>query len=107
MKEQALKERLKVIAKEKNTVFQDVWNQLLLERFLVRLADSEFSEQFIFKGGLLLSKYLEIGRETRDLDFLIDKLDTTSKHISLDISVIFRAFYKNDTLNYTKDGKDE
>lgn len=91
MKEQALKERLKVIAKEKNTVFQDVWNQLLLERFLVRLAQSEFSEQFIFKGGLLLSKYLEIGRETRDLDFLLDKLDVTSAHVNQAISDICRV----------------
>jgi predicted nucleotidyltransferase component of viral defense system len=91
MKEQALKERLKVIAKEKNTVFQAVWNQLLLERFLVRLAQSEFSEQFIFKGGLLLSKYLEIGRETRDLDFLIEKLDATSEHLSQAISEICRV----------------
>jgi predicted nucleotidyltransferase component of viral defense system len=88
VKEQALKERLKAIAKEKNTVFQDVWNQLLLERFLVRLAHSEYSEQFIFKGGLLLSRYLEIGRETRDLDFLMNKLDATSERVSQALSAI-------------------
>lgn len=77
-------------------------NQLLLERFLVRLAYSEFSEKFIFKGGLLLSKYLEIGRETRDLDFLIDKLEATSEHINQAISAICRTLYKTELIYKVK-----
>jgi predicted nucleotidyltransferase component of viral defense system len=88
MNEQALKERLKTIAKEKNTVFQDVWMQLLLERFLFRLAQSNYSEQFIFKGGLLLSKYLEIGRETKDLDFLLEKMEAQIDIVSRAINDI-------------------
>jgi predicted nucleotidyltransferase component of viral defense system len=49
---------------------------------------SEHSEQFIFKGGLLLSKYLTIGRGTRDLDFLLDNLDATSERVAQAISGI-------------------
>lgn len=61
---------------------------MLIERFLVRLAQSEHGEKFIFKGGLLLSNYLAIGRETRDLDFLLDKLDVTREHVTQAISDI-------------------
>lgn len=70
MNEQALKERLKTIAKLENKTFQEIWKQLLLERILVRLSESTFKQQFIFKGGLLLSHYIPIERETKDIDFL-------------------------------------
>ncbi len=37
MNENAIKERLKTIANEKGFTFNEVWKQLLLERFLARL----------------------------------------------------------------------
>jgi hypothetical protein len=55
MNEQALKERLKMVAREKNIPFNACWRQLLLERFLARLAGSAHSNKFIFKGGSLLA----------------------------------------------------
>ena len=58
MNEQALKEKLKYIAKEKNSFFNHIWKKLILERVLVRLSQSKYSEQFVFKGGLLLSHYV-------------------------------------------------
>ena len=42
MNETALKERLKVIAKDKGVSFNEVWKQLLLERFLARLSQSDY-----------------------------------------------------------------
>lgn len=75
MNEEALKYRLKSIAKEKEQTFNQVWKQFLLERFLARLANSEHQEKFIFKGGLLLANYISIGRETMDIDFLLTKLN--------------------------------
>jgi predicted nucleotidyltransferase component of viral defense system len=74
MNETALKDRLKVIAKEKGSTFNEVWKQFLLERFLARLSHSDHQEKFIFKGGLLLAQYLIIGRETTDADFLMTKM---------------------------------
>jgi predicted nucleotidyltransferase component of viral defense system len=74
MNEQSLKAKLKHIAKEKDVPFNDIWKNLLLERFLSRLSLSQHSDQFIFKGGLLLSFYVDLGRETRDIDFLLTKL---------------------------------
>jgi predicted nucleotidyltransferase component of viral defense system len=64
MNEQALKDRLRIIAKEKGILFNEVLKQLFLERFLARISSSQHHDKFIFKGGLLLAHYLEIGRET-------------------------------------------
>ncbi len=61
-------------ANDKGITFNEIWKQLLLERFLARLSHSIHHEQFIFKGDLLLSKYLVIGRETMDADFLMTKI---------------------------------
>lgn len=74
MNEQALKDRLKHIARNKKKSFQEVWKLLLLERLLVRLAHSKYQNKLIFKGGLLLSYYLVIVRETTDIDFLARQL---------------------------------
>jgi predicted nucleotidyltransferase component of viral defense system len=75
--EKSFKSKLRTIAKETNRDPSDLWQALALERFLVRLAKSKYREHFILKGGVLLSKYLEIGRETTDLDFLARKITNT------------------------------
>jgi hypothetical protein len=72
--EKSFKAKLRAIAKEKNRDPADLWQSLTLERFLVRLAKSAYSKHFVLKGGILLSKYIEIGRETTDLDFLAQKI---------------------------------
>ena len=75
MNEQALKDRLKHIAKEQNRSFQEVWKLFLLERFLVRISKSNYNNRLIFKGGLLLSYYMVIARETTDIDLLVRSLE--------------------------------
>ncbi len=77
--EQALKDRLQIIAKEKEIPFNACWKQLLLERFLARLARSSHVNKFIFKGGFLLSYMMKIGRETVDLDFLLTRMNAEVK----------------------------
>jgi predicted nucleotidyltransferase component of viral defense system len=81
MNEQALKERIKRISKEKNISFNECFKKLLLERFLARLSKSPYANKFIFKGGFLLSYMIKIGRETKDLDFLITRMEGTKKEI--------------------------
>lgn len=83
MNEQALKERIKFIAQSKDCTFQEVWKLLILERLLVRLAHSKYHNLFIFKGGLLLSYYLSIARETVDIDLLASKIKAISSNIEL------------------------
>lgn len=72
--EQALKDRLQTIAKEKGIPFNSCWKQLLLERFLARLGRSAYADKLIFKGGFLLAYMMKIGRETVDLDFLLTRM---------------------------------
>ena len=69
--EKSLKDRVRQIAKEQDRLFNDVWKNLVLERFLVRLSKSSYNKQLVFKGGMLLSQYIPIGRETVDLDFAL------------------------------------
>ena len=72
MNEQALKERIRYIANLEGRVFNQVWRSLILERLLVRLSLSPYKNQFIFKGGgSLLSHYIKLDRETKDVDFLL------------------------------------
>ncbi len=81
MNEQALKERIRHIANSDGRVFNQVWRSLTLERLLVRLSLSSYKKQFIFKGGLLLSHYITLGRETKDVDFLLQKSNTEINRI--------------------------
>lgn len=77
--EQALKDRLQTISKEKEIHFNACWKQLLLERFLARLSRSSHVDKFIFKGGFLLSFMMKIGRETVDLDFLLTRMNAETE----------------------------
>ncbi len=81
MNEQALKARLKTIALSESRTFNDVWRELILERMLIRISCSTQRNNFIFKGGLLLSHYLYIGRETKDADFLATRMNVTASNI--------------------------
>ena len=78
---QALKDQLRTIARERNSHFNACWKQLLLERFLARLAGSSHGDKFIFKGGFLLAYLMKIGRETTDLDFLITRIKAEEKEL--------------------------
>lgn len=102
MNEEALKYRLKSIAKEKEQTFNQVWKQFLLERFLARLANSEHQEKFIFKGGLLLANYISIGRETMDIDFLLTKLNAEESHVK-EIILNIISIDLNDAVLFTWD----
>lgn len=100
MNEAALKERLKVIAFEKNIALNKVWKQLLLERFLARLSSSLYQDKFIFKGGLLLAQYIAISRETIDIDFLMTKIKSEMKKIESIITEV-AAIDSADGFSYT------
>ena len=69
--EKSLRNRIKNIAIEKNISPISLWQNLVLERFLIRIAKSKYADSFVLKGGILLSKLIEIGRETKVLDFAV------------------------------------
>ncbi|NGX32431.1 MAG: hypothetical protein K1060chlam4_00475 [Candidatus Anoxychlamydiales bacterium] len=77
--QQSIKHRLKQVSKMKNQSPAELWQILVLERILVRLINSKYKDNFVLKGGLLLSKYIDLGRETRDLDFVVKNLKNETK----------------------------
>lgn len=89
--EQSLKDRVREIAKEQGRTFNDVWKTLVLERFLVRLSRSQYLNRLIFKGGMLLSKYLPLRRETVDLDFLAKGIRAEAAAIHEAISSVLQV----------------
>ncbi len=103
--EKSIKHKLRAIAREKNRDPADLWQTLMLERFLVRLAHTPYRNHFILKGAILLSKYVEIGRETRDLDFSarqisneLDKLKDIFEEIT---KLIFKMAFRLEKFRWT------
>ncbi len=69
--EQRLKAHLKTLGRETGITFNRLLKETFLQRFIVRVAVSTYRENLIFKGGLCLKQYLDLGRGTKDLDFLL------------------------------------
>lgn len=86
--EQPIKEKIKALAKERDVTFAELWRNLILERFLTRLAQSSYREKFVLKGGTLLARYIHLGRETQDLDFFIQKLSNTEESLRIVLQAI-------------------
>lgn len=91
--EKSFKAKLRNVAKETNRDPADLWQSLVLERFLVRLAQTKHRNHFVLKGGVLLAKYIPIGRETKDLDFLALKISNNIENLK----VIFAEIAAIDT----------
>lgn len=81
MSEQKVKDHLKKLSAETKLTFNQLLDTLFLERFLVRVGKSEYKGNLIFKGGMCLGQYLDLGRETRDIDFLLQKLDNNKDKV--------------------------
>ena len=72
---------------ERNTGLQhlEIYQRFMFERILERISKSNYNENFILKGGLLLSAMFGINnRSTRDMDISIKGIDV-SKEKLLDI----------------------
>lgn len=64
-----LKGTIRSMAVKKNLRAQEVLQMFLFERVLERLANSDYRDNFILKGGLLISSMIGIGeRTTMDMD---------------------------------------
>lgn len=88
----SIRARLQAIAKSENIAFQVLIYRYLHERFLYRLSQSEYKNNFFLKGGALLYAFEnEMTRPTKDVDFL-------GKDINNDLKDIKSAFQKISTL---------
>lgn len=87
--EQSVKDRLKDIARETGKDFNFVCIQYLQERFLARLAKSDFRDHFILKGALLFLAYnIPAVRPSKDIDFLGQQISNETDHIETAIREI-------------------
>ncbi len=79
---QAVKDKLKIIAKEKNMEFNTVMRFYMYDRFIDRLSRSEYKNNFILKGGFYLSTLFGIdNRSTMDIDTAILNADFADENI--------------------------
>ena len=86
---QSLKDKAKNFAHKNNLEVQQVLQNYMFERFLERLSKSEYKDNFILKGGFLLSSIMGI---ITGMDFSEDeilKLVQTIISIDLNDNVLF------------------
>lgn len=82
MNDMSLKTKIKNVASQKGIMAQTVLQNYLMNKFLLRLSKSEYKDQFVVKGGMLISSIIGIdNRTTMDID-------ATIKGIPLEESII-------------------
>ena len=67
-------DRLRQVAAERGRPFNEILTLYVLERFLARLTMTEYEQDFVLKGGVLLAAF-RLRRPTRDVD--LQALDFT------------------------------
>jgi predicted nucleotidyltransferase component of viral defense system len=73
---------LSVLAIKGNRLYEQILTYYFIERFLYRLSISEFSSQFILKGGVYLyAKLKNNARSTRDIDFLAQGIENSKNEV--------------------------
>jgi len=83
--------RLKNISKELNIPFNLAMQLYAQERFLYRLSKSEYKDNFLLKGGLLLYSMDQFkGRPTKDIDFLLKNQNNNPNNIKKIIKKIIK-----------------
>lgn len=74
--------RLKQWAKEEGMTFQAALQLFSQEEFLRKLAESQYAEKMILKGGMFIYMITEFeSRPTRDIDFMIHNISRDVIHI--------------------------
>ncbi len=84
----SIRQRLLNLSRDRGEDFNLTLTRYGIERLLYRLSQSEYSEQFILKGALLLSLWTDrLQRPTRDIDLLGhgDSSEETLTHLFQDV----------------------
>lgn len=85
----SLKALINNIAKENKVSAQSVLQTYMLERFLERISISKYKDNFILKGGMLISAMLGIdSRTTMDMDTTIKGFKLKEENVSKIINEI-------------------
>lgn len=82
MNSMQVKDKLKNIAVKKNIEFNTLLRLYMYDRFIERLAVSEYRDNFILKGGFYLSTLFGLeSRSTKDIDTAIKDTNFTKKNV--------------------------
>lgn len=96
MKYVELFEKSKQIAKDNNLTQLEVYQRFMFERILERISVSKYRDNFILKGGLLLSAMLGIeSRTTRDMDVTIKGIDVSKEKMVIVLNEILSINLKD------------
>ena len=80
----SIRAKLSYLARSKNVAFQVLIFRYLHERFLFRLSQSAYRNNFFLKGGVLLYAFdNEITRPTKDVDFLGEGINNDLEEVKL------------------------
>lgn len=75
-----IKEKAKIIEKNHNLNHYEILQRYMFERILERISVSKYQDNFILKGGLLLSAMFGIdNRTTKDMDTTITGIDVSKE----------------------------
>lgn len=79
----AVQAKINSLSKGLNVKVNVLLTTYFFDAFLLRLSKSEYSEDFIFKGGFYLSAIMEIqNRYTKDLDFKLTGQDLEERNLT-------------------------
>lgn len=75
-----IKGRIKSVAKQNNADARTLMRIYMMERFLERLARSEYRDNFIIKGGILVTAMIGVAhRSTMDIDTSMKNLNLSAE----------------------------
>ena len=96
MNKDKLRSLCQKLSKETGLSFNSIQTHYFLESILEKISISDESNNFIFKGGFLLSNVIGIRqRSTVDIDFLIRKFTLTEENIKQRFEKILSSGYDN------------
>lgn len=96
-----IKGRIKSVAKQNNADARTLMRIYMMERFLERLAQSEYRDNFIIKGGILVTAMIGVAhRSTMDID-------TSMKNLNCQNNTSLTRVYRKDRYEKIKDFYDQ
>lgn len=94
-----LKAHIRRLSKSLNVETEVLLRSFMMERLLERIANSEFKDNFVLKGGMLIASMVGLGsRSTMDMDALITGKTLSEKGILSIIDEIIRIKLDDGTL---------
>ena len=86
-----LKDLIRNMSKKKSADAQILMRNYMMERFLERISLSEYKNQFILKGGMLVAAMVGLdARATMDLDATIKGTNVSVEDVEMIISQLYQ-----------------